>query len=121
MPLFEYRKQSGEVVEVLLKHKDALEEIEIDGEPAVKLLSIPARMAASWAGAAGTWGKSINGTYNRGLGSYVNSYKEMEQIADQKGLVLMDNNKNYFRESVEKANEAKREHEIVKKELESIK
>jgi len=105
VPLYDYEildnegNRTGQKFELLLKREKATDIIvSEDGTRAAKCLSIPARMNETWAGECGTlWG--VNGRWNKGVGARVNSHREVERIAEAKGLVSLNDLPKDFVES----------------------
>ncbi len=97
MPLFDYiilddeGNPTGEVFEELFKLGAAPDYlVSSTGRRAIrKQVSLIAKTSQSWASACGTQ-YGVNGYFNRGLGCYVHSDKEAEQIAKDKGLIRLD-------------------------------
>jgi len=69
------------------KQSDVVDELTSNtGLRAVRGLSAIARTSTGWAGSAGTlWG--VNGRWSMGVGARVNSHKELEAVAEAKGLI----------------------------------
>lgn len=96
MPLHDYivldeaGNPTGEVFEELFKLGAAPDYLTSStGRKAIrKQVALIARTNASWSDSCGTH-YSINGYFNRGLGCYVHSDKEAEQIAVSKGLTRL--------------------------------
>lgn len=82
-------RPTDEIIEIQCKIADRPDTItSTSGRIAKRIISVTAKMSNQWSSACGTQ-YGVNGYFNRGLGCYVHSDKEAEQIAVSKGLTRL--------------------------------
>jgi hypothetical protein len=90
LPLIDLRTEDGLTLEVFVTHKNMPViggTITLaDGSTATRIPSVPARMSTQWADAAGT----ASAYFQESLGTMVTSEAHADRIAEERGLVRMD-------------------------------